>query len=244
MSLLRSRPLRDTQSVRCLKAKKPGRYEGLTGRSFWNRAHKVGSPGADLSLFYKLSHSTGVKDPIVQAGEAVLRGKAKPVAKKDIGSAKITAIIGRMKKALAKEAFGVALAAPQIGEPLRMFVISGKVFAPKVEEGEKAPPPPPDRVFINPEITRLSRKKIEMSEGCLSVRGKYGTVMRHEKATIKALDENGKAITYHGAGLVGHIFQHECDHLEGVLYTDKAIRLEEDEDMQSARAKLKEKHGV
>ena len=179
-----------------------------------------------------------------QAGEPVLRGTAKPVVKKDIGSAKIVKIIARMKKALAKEAFGVALAAPQIGEPLRMFVISGKVFAPQVEEGKKAPPPPPDRVFINPEITRLSRKKIEMSEGCLSVRGKYGTVMRHEKATIKALDENGKAITYHGAELVGHIFQHECDHLDGVLYTDKAIRLEEDEDMQSARAKLKEKHGV
>jgi len=174
----------------------------------------------------------------------VLRGKAKPVAKKDIGSAKIAKIIAQMKKALAKEAFGVALAAPQIGEPLRIFVISGKVFAPTLEEGEKAPPPPPDRVFINPEITRLSRKKIEMSEGCLSVRGKYGTVMRHEKATIKALGEDGKPVTYHGAGLVGHIFQHECDHLEGVLYTDKAIQLEEDEDMQSARTKIKEKHGV
>jgi len=173
-----------------------------------------------------------------------LRGKAKPVIKKDIGSAKIAKVIARMKNALAKEAFGVALAAPQIGEPLRMFVISGKVFAPQVEEGEKALPPPPDRVFINPEITRLSRKKIEMSEGCLSVRGKYGTVMRHQKASIKALNENGKTITYHGAELVGHIFQHECDHLDGVLYTDKAIQLEEDEDMQSARTKIKEKHGV
>ena len=185
-----------------------------------------------------------MKDPIVQEGEPVLRGKAKPVAKKDISSPKIVKIIARMKKALAKEAFGVALAAPQIGEPLRIFVIAGKVFAQEIKEGEKALPMPPDRVFINPEITRLSRKKIEMSEGCLSVRGKYGTVMRHEKASIKALDENGKAITYHGAGLVGHIFQHECDHLEGVLYTDKAIRLEEDEDMQSARTKIKQKHGV
>jgi len=185
-----------------------------------------------------------MKDLIVQAGEPVLRGKAKPLAKKDIGSAKVAKVIARMKKALAKEPFGVALAAPQIGEPLRIFVIAGKVFAQEIKEGEKAPPTPPDRVFINPEIKRLSKKKKEMSEGCLSVRGKYGTVMRHEKASIKALDENGKAITYHGADLVGHIFQHECDHLDGVLYTDKAIRLEEDEDMQSARTKLKEKHGV
>jgi len=185
-----------------------------------------------------------MKDPIVQEGDTVLCGKAKPVAKKDIGSPKIVKIIARMKKALAKEAFGVALAAPQIGEPLRIFVIAGKVFATETKEGEKAPPTPPDRVFINPEITRLSKKKKEMSEGCLSVRGKYGTVMRHEKASIKALDENGKAITYHGADLVGHIFQHECDHLDGILYTDKALQLEEDEDMQSARTKLKEKHGV
>ncbi len=185
-----------------------------------------------------------MKDPIVQEGDPVLRGKAKPVAKKDIGSVKISKIIAQMKKILAKEEFGVAIAAPQIGEPLRIFVISGKVFAPKVEGDQKASPPPPDRVFINPEITRLSRKKSEMSEGCLSVRGKYGTVMRHEKASIKALDENGKTVTYHGAELVGHIFQHECDHLDGILYTDKAIQLEEDKDMQSARQKLKEKHGV
>ena len=185
-----------------------------------------------------------MKDHIVQAGDPVLRGIAKPVAKKDIGSAKITKVIARMKKALAAEDFGVAIAAPQIGEPLRIFVISGKAFAPVVKEGEKAPPTPPDRVFINPEITRLSRKKHEMSEGCLSVRGKYGTVVRHEKASIKALDENGKTITYHGSELIGHIFQHECDHLEGILYTDKAVHLEEDEDMQTARAKLKNKHGV
>ena len=185
-----------------------------------------------------------MKDPIVQAGAPVLKAVAAPVPKKDITSRKIKAVIAKMKKALAKEDFGVAIAAPQIGEPLRIFVISGKVFAPVLKQGEKALPPPPDRVFINPEITRLSRKKVEMSEGCLSVRGKYGTVMRHAKASIKALDENGKAITYHGAELVGHIFQHECDHLDGILYTDKALQLEEDEDMQSARQKLKDRRGV
>ena len=191
-----------------------------------------------------------MKDPIVQAGEPVLRGKAKPVAKKDIGSAKVAKIIARMKKALAKEAFGVALAAPQIGEPLRIFVIAGKVFEP-VLKGDQKPldggpkkSTLPDRVFINPEITRLSKKKKEMSEGCLSVRVKYGTVMRNEKASVKALDENGKPVTYHGSGLIGHIFQHECDHLDGILYIDKTVRLEEDGDLKSARTKLKEKHGV
>jgi peptide deformylase len=185
-----------------------------------------------------------VKDPIVQEGDPVLRQTAKPVSKKDIGSSALTKIIAHMKKVLVKEPFGVAIAAPQIGEPLRIFVVSGKVFAAETPEGEVEQPIPADRVFINPELTRLSRKKAEMSEGCLSVRGKYGSVVRHEKASIKALDETGKTITYHGTGLVGHIFQHECDHLDGILYTDKAVQLEEDEDMKSARTKLKEKHGV
>lgn len=188
-----------------------------------------------------------MKDPVVQVGDPVLRAVAKPVAKKDIASPKVRKVIAAMKKALAKEEYGVAIAAPQIGESLRIFVVAGKVFDEEPEEGAEPDPnkePHPDRTFINPQITRLSRKKLEMSEGCLSVRGKYGTVMRHEKASIKALDEDGKTITYHGTGLIGHIFQHECDHLDGVLYIDKAIRLEEDEDMKSAREKLKEKHGI
>ncbi len=199
------------------------------------------------------------KDPVVQAGDPVLRLVAKPVAQKDITSPKVAKIIARMKNVLGKEDFGVALAAPQVGELLRIFVISGKAFIPPRQDGEnglvEAEPTrgpfrrpgeeiPEDRVFINPEITRLSKKKSEMSEGCLSVRGKYGTVLRHEKVSIKALDEKGKPITYHGAGLIGHIFQHECDHLDGLLYIDKAVHLEEDADMQSARKKLKEKHGV
>ncbi len=185
-----------------------------------------------------------MKDPVVQAGDPVLRATAKPVAKKDVGSPKLSKIIARMKKVLAQEEFGVAIAAPQIGEPLRMFVVSGKVFAEEVPEGAEKKPSPPDRVFINPTITRLSRAKQEMSEGCLSVRGKYGTVMRHEKASIKALDETGRTITYHGAELVGHIFQHECDHLDGILYTDKTVQLEEDDDIKSARTKLKKRSGI
>jgi len=200
-----------------------------------------------------------MKDPIVQAGAPVLKAVAAPVPKKDITSRKIKAVIAKMKKALAKEDFGVAIAAPQIGVPLRIFVVSGKAFVPPRQDDEnglvEAKPTrgpfrrpdeavPGDRVFINPEITRLSKKKREMSEGCLSVRGKYGTVLRHEKASIRAQDERGTPITYHGTGLIGHIFQHECDHLDGILYTDKAIRLEEDEDMRGARQKLKDKHGV
>ena len=207
------------------------------------------------------------KDVIVQEGDPVLRQVAVAVPKKDIGSPALQKILKKMHAALAPEKYGVAIAAPQIGESLRIFVVAGRVFKEESEEEseghEKSPggdgqsagrsgakdflrdlPTPPNRVYINPEITRLSRAKKEMSEGCLSVRGKYGTVLRHEKATIKALNELGKPITYHGAGLIGHIFQHECDHLDGVLYTDKAVHLEEDEDMKGARQKLKDHHGI
>jgi len=192
-----------------------------------------------------------MKDPIVQEGARVLREKAKPVLKKDIGSKALTSVITKMKKALAGENFGVAIAAPQIGESLRIFVIAGRAFLTDedkkaFDDGDTAQDIPDEKVFINPVLTRLSRKKKEMSEGCLSVRGMYGTVMRHEKATISALDEKGKPFTYHGSGLIAHIFQHEYDHLDGILYIDKAMHMEEDPemDMKEARKKVKEKRGV
>ncbi len=211
-----------------------------------------------------------MKDPVVQEGDPVLRAIARPVAKKEFGSPSLHKIIERMKKVLSKEEFGVAIAAPQIGESIRVFVIAGSVFGEGSENSaqkngresvqknglveptqtatrgpfSEQTPEHADKVFINPVLSRLSRTKNEKSEGCLSVRGKYGTVIRHDKATIKAFDENGQAFTYHGSGLVGHIFQHECDHLNGILYTDKTVRLEEDEDMKTARQKLKDKHGV
>jgi peptide deformylase len=167
---------------------------------------------------------------IVQEGDPVLRQKAKPVAQKDIGSRKLNALIKKMKDALAGEKYGVAIAAPQVGKPLRVFVVAGRAFKEEVEEAAEGAEEvvPMDRVFINPKIVRLSKKKQEMREGCLSVRGKYGAVLRHEKASVEAQDEAGKPFTYHGSGLVGHIFQHECDHLEGILYTDKATQIEED----------------
>lgn len=178
-----------------------------------------------------------MKKSIVQTGDPVLREAAKPVAKKEIGSRKIAGVIARMKELLKKEDFGVAIAAPQIGESLRIFVIAGKAFKKSVEDEETGDAATADMVFINPEIVRLSKKTREMTEGCLSVRNYYGSVIRHEKASIQALNEKGELFTYHGSGLVGHIFQHEVDHLEGILYTDKTVSLEEDEGFK----KLKEK---
>jgi peptide deformylase len=177
-----------------------------------------------------------MKDPVVQAEAPVLRAHAVPVPKKDIGGKALNALIKKMKDTLRREEFGVAIAAPQVGASLRLFVVADKAFkkdseenAEDAEKAEKEASGPVHTVFINPELMRLSRKKLEMSEGCLSVRGKYGTVLRHEKASIKALDEHGKPFIYHGSGLLAHIFQHEVDHLNGILYIDKAITLEDAE---------------
>jgi peptide deformylase len=180
-----------------------------------------------------------MEDHIVQVGAEVLRQKAKPVAKKDIGSRHISAVIKRMIHLLEQEEFGVANAAPQVGESLRIFVIAGRAFVPAPREGEEEREIPPAKVFINPKLTRLSRAKEEMSEGCLSVRNKYGSVIRHQKATVEALNEKGQPFIYHGSGLIGHIFQHECDHLDGILYIDKAVSLEEDEGFKKLGARRK-----
>lgn len=180
-----------------------------------------------------------MKDPVVQDGTPILRRKAVALSREAISSPAIVKLIKHMRDVLAKEEFGVAVAAPQVGESVRLFVVAGKVFLP--EDAEKNSPLPPDMVCINPQLTRLSRAKKEMSEGCLSVRHKYGSVLRHEKVTLKAQDEHGKPFTYHASGLLAQVFQHECDHLDGVLYIDKAVMVEFDEDWKEKRSLTKEK---
>ena len=71
----------------------------------------------------------------------------------------------------------------------------------------------------------MSRGKKEKHEGCLSIRGKWGTVPRAEKATIRAYDEHGRRFTRGASGFLAHVFQHEMDHLGGILYTDKATKI-------------------
>lgn len=174
---------------------------------------------------------------ILQKDAPLLRGKAEKVPVSEIDSKKIKGVINDMKKAMAGEKDAVAIAAPQIGVPLRIFVVAGKVIAgnrgtdaeKNAEQTQKKESEVSnDAVFINPEITRRSRKKATMDEGCLSVRWWYGEVERAEKATIKAYDENGKIFTRGASGLLAQIFQHETDHLDGVLFTDKAKELREE----------------
>ena len=185
---------------------------------------------------------------IVQKENRVLRKIAKPVAIEDIKGRKVETIIRRMIKALNSQEDGVAIAASQIGENLRIFVVSKKIFEimgeekrkkkkskrENLEEFEKDPSSSSgqekeykDMVFINPEILKSSKEKMMIEEGCLSVRWLYGKVKRSQKTLIRAYDENGKMFTVGGSGLLSQAFQHEIDHLNGILFTDKATDLKE-----------------
>ncbi|MDO8659474.1 MAG: peptide deformylase [Candidatus Parcubacteria bacterium] len=173
---------------------------------------------------------------ILQKEEKVLRQISHEVHIADIQTKKIQKVLKEMSYVLKSQDDGVAIAAPQIGYSLRIFVVSGKIF----ETGflkEPHPDPllvkereeiPKDLIFINPKISRLSRDKEWLPEGCLSVRPLYGKTFRSKKATVTAYDENGKKFTRGASGLLAQIFQHETDHLNGILFIDHAKDIKEE----------------
>lgn len=170
---------------------------------------------------------------IVQSDNPVLRKISKEIPPDSIKGKDIQKIIFDMNEALNSQYDGVAIAAPQIGLSLRMFIVSWKVFDEKYMSGQKIDPEyelskkNSNLIFINPIIKNISRDKKLMMEGCLSVRPLYGRVRRATRATIIAYDHNGKKFTKNGVGLLAEIFQHEVDHLNGILFTDKAKDIHE-----------------
>jgi peptide deformylase len=168
----------------------------------------------------------------------VLRERARDIPVEEIGSARIRDLIEEMKTLLAKEKYGVALAAPQVGEPVKLFIVSGKAIARDArhaadedhEDEDDDVPALPDQIYINPEIVKISQAKTEKHEGCLSIRGYWGLVPRAEKASVRAYDETGRPFTRGASGFLAHVFQHEMDHLDGILYTDKTSELYEEKD--------------
>lgn len=170
---------------------------------------------------------------IPHEGNSALREKARAIPIVDVASKRIIALIADMKALLEKEEYGVALAAPQVGESLRLFVVSPNALERREKKygdtTSEAAGVKDETVYINPEIIKTSRGKTLKHEGCLSVRGKWGRVPRAEKVTLTAYNERGEKFTRGASGLLAHIFQHEMDHLEGILYIDKAKELFDDE---------------
>lgn len=162
---------------------------------------------------------------IVQDKDPILRDVAKEVAIESIGGPEIKKILKKMAAALASRDDAVAIAAPQLRYPLCMFMVSGKIFEDAESTEVEKTYASRNFVFINPKITKLSKRKEAMEEGCLSVDGRYGMVRRAQKATVRAYDEHGNAFEWGGSGLLAQIFQHEIDHLHGILFTDTAKNL-------------------
>ena len=164
---------------------------------------------------------------ILQKESPVLREICQSVPIDSISSPRIQKIIKEMKVALATQDDGVAIAAPQIGYGLRIFVVSKKVGSITKKTKGDASDKLEDSVFINPVLKKVSKEKETVEEGCLSIRYLYGKVNRSSKAIVQAYDENGKKFERGGTGLLAQIFQHEMDHLDGILFIDKAKFVEE-----------------
>ena len=162
--------------------------------------------------------------PILQADNALLHEVSLPVPAELFNTPELHATIEKMAAALDSQPDGVALAAPQIGILQRIFIVRFDRTREPAPKGEPAHPAEVG-VFINPVFVNTSRRRIDMDEGCLSVRGIYGTTYRHERATVRAYDESGKVFERGGGNLVAQIYQHEIDHLEGILFIDHAHEL-------------------
>lgn len=173
---------------------------------------------------------TAIKTNIIQEPHPTLRKKARAVSLSTINSPEFKKVLQDMSAALAQEKDGVALAAPQIDVPLQVFVVAGHVMEmieQKLTPDEADKVIRDDAVFINPVIVKRSKKTRMMDEGCLSVRYKYGKIKRSTNVTIEAYNENGEKVTRGAGGLLAQIFQHETDHLHGVLFIDSAVEIED-----------------
>lgn len=166
---------------------------------------------------------------IVQDGAGVLREIAKPVPEEMFGSAELSQLVNDMAEALDRYPEGVAIAAPQIDVSYRLFIVRKDRTLPSYGNAKAGEPPPEAKpeieVYINPEIVKTSRKRAKADEGCLSVHGVYGTTKRHGRVTIKARRADGARFTRGAGGLLAQIFEHEVDHLNGILFIDHAERL-------------------
>lgn len=152
---------------------------------------------------------------IVNLPNPVLRQDTQPVTKFDDD---LQQLIENMIETM-REAQGVGLAAPQIGQPLQLSVIE---TLPKTDDDGNEIPDSRDLFIIaNPKITWESRKQVSGVEGCLSIPGYLGEVDRAEAIRVTAQDRYGKKIRLRLKGWTARIFQHEIDHLHGVLYIDK-----------------------
>lgn len=167
---------------------------------------------------------------ISQLGHKILRQKARPVNKKSIKSGRIQELIGSLVFTL-KDANGVGIAAPQVYQSLRIFIVASAPNARYPKAPEMKPTP-----VINPKIIFKSKEIIKDWEGCLSIPGIRGLVPRHKLIETEYFNEKGGLVKKTFKDFVARIFQHEYDHLDGIVYLD---RLESSKDIIAEKEYMK-----
>src|SRR5512146_1303548 len=155
---------------------------------------------------------------IVTLPDAVLRRKARAVTKVDKD---LHTLIDDMVETM-RQAPGVGLAAPQIGLSERIIVIE---YFEHEEDEEKEDAPKKVWAVLNPEIVKASEEKLMGVEGCLSIPNLVGEVERHAAVQVKGMNRHGKPMKIKAEGWLARIFQHEIDHLNGVVFPDRALRV-------------------
>ena len=157
---------------------------------------------------------------IVTLPDPVLRRKARPISKFD---GNLQTLIDDMIETM-RDAPGVGLAAPQVGISDRLIVVEYGEEQ-EDENGEVIEQPKKLYVMINPEIVKVSEEKEMGVEGCLSIPGLVGEVERYSALQIKGLNRRGQPTKVKAEGWLARIFQHEIDHLDGVVYPDRATKV-------------------
>lgn len=164
---------------------------------------------------------------LVPQNHPALHTIAEEITKEEIENGFVEKLIKDMKEALKKYSVdgftAVAIAAPQIGVSKRLFLI---------EDQSKDRDSLPNMVAINPHIVKASKKTHIVGEGCLSIPEYYGEVKRHTNVTMRAMDEHGKKFQRGAGGLLAQIIQHENDHLDGILFIDRAEKVWNKEEMK------------
>ena len=168
---------------------------------------------------------------IVTLPDPVLKRKARAVT--NFGK-ELHNLINDMVETM-REAPGVGLAAPQIGLSDRVIVVE---YFEKEEDEEKEVAPKKVWAVINPEIVKSSAETLMGVEGCLSIPGLVGEVERHEQVHVKGLNRHGQPMKIKAKGWLARIFQHEIDHLNGVLFTERAIRVWQPQDNVEAEQEV------
>jgi len=170
---------------------------------------------------------------VITPANPILRQKAKKVS---TFNAALKTLADDMVETM-MEVNGVGIAAPQVAVSLRMIVV--RDYDPENEEVEESEPAP-SKIYrlVNPELARASEEMVEGAEGCLSIPGYYGDVLRHKAVTVKGYNLQGKPVKIKAEGWLARIFQHEIDHLDGVLFIDRATKVWKAE--TESRAKVPE----